>query len=79
VAEVHKDYKGPLMAVCGSQDPTIWPQPKMSNLYLIHHEGFEKLVVLDADHAFNYWDGPEPERLHDAIFWSAAWFLYTLQ
>jgi pimeloyl-ACP methyl ester carboxylesterase len=78
VAEVYKNYSGPLMAVCGSQDPIIWPQPLMSNLYLTHHEGFEKLVVINADHAFNWWEGPEPEKLHDAIYWSAAWFLYTL-
>lgn len=78
VAEVHKNYTGPLLVVCGSQDPLIWPQPWMSNLYLLHHEGFEKLVVLDGDHAFNWWEEPEPVKLHDAIYWSAAWFLYTL-
>ncbi len=78
LAEVNKNYKGPLMAICGTQDPIIWPQPHMSELYLRHHDGFEKMVVLEADHAFNWWDGPEPEKLHDAILWSAAWFLYTL-
>lgn len=78
VAEVTLNYEGPLMALCGQQDPIIWPQPFMSSLYLKYHEGFEKLVMLQADHAFNYWDGPEPERFHDACYWSAAWFLYTL-
>jgi len=78
VAEVHKNYNGPLMVVCGAQDPVIWPQPSMSNLYLLHHEGFEKLVLLDASHDLNWWEVPVPEKLHDAIYWSAAWFLYTL-
>lgn len=79
VSEIHKNYKGPLMALCGTLDPIIWPQPHMSELYLRYHDGFEKMVVLEADHAFNWWDGSEPEKLHDAIYWSAAWFLYTLQ
>ncbi len=78
VAEVSRHYTGPLMALCGATDPLIWPQPYMSELYLTYHEGFEKMVMLDADHAFNYWDGPEPEKFHDACYWSAAWFLYTL-
>jgi pimeloyl-ACP methyl ester carboxylesterase len=79
MAEVQKNYTGPLMVICGQQDPVVWPQPQMSELFLSHHEGFEKLVMLDADHAFNWWDGPEPQRFHDAIYWSAAWFLYTLR
>jgi pimeloyl-ACP methyl ester carboxylesterase len=78
LAEVNKNYRGPLMTICGLQDPIIWPQPHMSELYLTHHDGFEKMVVLDGDHAFNWWEGPNPEKLHDAIMWSAAWFLYTL-
>jgi len=78
VAEIQKNYQGPLMVLCGAQDPILWPQPHMSDIYLRHHEGFEKLVTIDADHCFNWWDGAEPEKLHDAIYWSAAWFLYTL-
>lgn len=78
VAEINKNYRGPLMTICGRLDPIIWPQPHMSELYLRHHEGFEKMVILDGDHAFNWWDGPNPEKFHDAIYWSAAWFLYTL-
>lgn len=78
VAEIAAHYNGPLMALCGAVDPIIWPQPYMSELYLTHHEGFEKLVMLDADHAFNYWDGPAAEKFNDACYWSAAWFLYTL-
>lgn len=76
--EIQKNYQGPLFALCGVQDPIIWPQPHQSELYLRYHDGFEKLVMLDADHAFNYWDGPTPEKFDDAIYWSAAWFMYTL-
>jgi hypothetical protein len=79
VSEIQKNYQGPLMVLCGMQDPILWPQPLMSEPYMLYHEGPEKLVMLDADHAFNWWDGPEPQKLHDAIYWSAAWFLYTLQ
>jgi hypothetical protein len=67
-----------LFTICGEQDPIIWPQPHQSEIYLTYHKGFEKLVMLEADHAFNWWDGPEPPRFHDAIYWSAAWFLHTL-
>jgi len=79
VAELCKTYTGPLMALCGSQDPVIWPQPHQSDTYMRHHDGFEKLVMLEADHAFNWWDGAEPEKFHDAIYWSAAWFIHTLR
>jgi hypothetical protein len=78
LTELSKGYNGPLMALCGQKDPIIWPQPHQSELYLRYHEGFEKLVMLDADHAFNWWDGAEPEKFNDACFWSAAWFLHTL-
>lgn len=78
LTEVSKNYKGPLFALCGVNDPIIWPQPHQSEIYLTYHEGFEKLVMLDADHAFNYWDGSEPPRFDDACYWSAAWFLHTL-
>lgn len=76
--EIQQNYHGPLFAICGVKDPIIWPQPHQSELYLRYHDGFEKLVMLDADHAFNYWDGPNPEKFDDAIYWSAAWFMHTL-
>jgi pimeloyl-ACP methyl ester carboxylesterase len=78
LAEI-KDYKEPMMVIVGSNDPIIWPQPAVGKLYLKYHPGSEKLVVLDADHAFNYWEGPEPQKLHDAIYWSAAWFISTIK
>lgn len=75
--EIKHNYNGPLFAICGVQDPIIWPQPHQSELYLRYHDGFEKLVMLDADHAFNYWDGPNPEKFDDAVYWSVAWFMHT--
>ncbi len=78
LTEVSRNYNGPLFALCGVNDPIIWPQPHQSEIYLRYHDGFEKLVMLDADHAFDYWDGSEPPRFDDAIYWSAAWFLHTL-
>jgi hypothetical protein len=76
VAEIRK-YKDPLMVIVGKQDPIVWPQPANGQLYIKYHEGFEKLVALDADHAFNWWAGPEgPDT---AFYWSTAWFIKTLK
>ena len=76
VAEIRK-FKGPMMVIVGQNDPIIWPQPTNGKLYLKYHEGNEKLVVLDADHDFNSWEGPE--KIDDAIYWSTAWFIKTLK
>ncbi|MCP4219838.1 MAG: alpha/beta hydrolase [bacterium] len=73
------NYTGPLMAVSGLKDPIVWPQPICSQAFLDVHEGEETLVKINADHAFDFWDGPVPERLDDAIYWSTAWFLKTLK
>ena len=54
LSEVSKNYKGPLFVLCGLNDPILWPQPHQGEIYLRYHEGFEKLVMLEADHAFNY-------------------------
>lgn len=78
LVEISK-YDGPIMVVVGKNDPVIWPQPAMGNLYMKYHKGEEHLVVLDGDHAFNWWEGPNPQILHDAIYWGAAWFIKTLK
>jgi pimeloyl-ACP methyl ester carboxylesterase len=76
VAEIRK-FKKPLMVIVGKQDPIVWPQPAKGQLYMKYHQGQEKLVALDVDHAFNYWDGPDgPDT---AFYWSAAWFIKTLK
>ena len=76
-AEIHK-YKRPLMIIFGRNDNIAWPQPLQSNVILNYHEGEEKLIEIDADHEFDYWNGPEAEKLTDTIYWSTAWFLKTL-
>jgi len=72
-------FEKPLMYISGTKDPIVWPQPHIGDTFLRYHEGDEKLVVLDADHAFDFWDGPVPARLDDAIYWSAAWYMTTLK
>lgn len=76
VAEIRKYYK-PLMVIVGKNDPIVWPQPTKGNLYMRYHRGFEKLVALDLDHAFNWWAGPE--GVDEAFYWSTAWFIKTLK
>jgi len=76
LAEIRK-YQDPLMVIVGNEDPIVWPQPAKGQLYMKYHEGFEKLVALDVDHAFNWWAGPEgPDT---AYYWSTAWFIKTLK
>jgi pimeloyl-ACP methyl ester carboxylesterase len=78
LAEI-KNYENPMMYIAGVQDVIVWPQPHIGDTFLKYHEGNEKLVLLDADHAFNFWDGPVPGKLDDAIYWSTAWFMATLK
>ena len=74
-----RDYKKALMVISGLKDEIVWPQPHQSQLFLDNHEGLELLVAIDADHEFDYWDGPAAEKLTDAIYWSTAWFIKTLK
>jgi pimeloyl-ACP methyl ester carboxylesterase len=76
LAEIGK-YQNPLMLVVGSNDVIVWPQPSKGKTYLNYHKGTEYLVTLNADHAFDYWAGPE--KLDDAIYWGIAWFIKTLK
>lgn len=71
-----KDYKKPLLYVAGSEDQIVWPQPYMASMFLKYHEGFEKLVVLPTDHEFHTYLGVE--EFDKTLYWTAAWFLYTL-
>lgn len=74
-----KDYENPLMVVSGLKDNIVWPQPHQSQIFLDNHDGPEKLIQIDADHEFDYWDGPDAVLLTDAIYWSVAWFMATLK
>ncbi len=76
LAEISK-YKNPMMVIVGKNDPIVWPQPAKGQLFIKYHKGFEKSVVLDADHDFNFWSGPE--KIDEAIYWSIAWFIKTLK
>ena len=75
-AEIGK-YRNPLMVIVGSNDVIVWPQPAKGQIYMKYHKGHEHLVTLNADHAFNYWEGTG--KLDDAIFWGIAWFIKTLK
>lgn len=76
LTEISK-YKGPLMAIVGTQDIIVWPQPAVGEAYMKYHDGYEKLVVLDGDHEFDSDIGYEV--FDDAIYWAAAWFIKTLK
>ncbi len=77
LAEI-RNYNGPIMYVAGTQDIIVWPQPGIGQTFLKYHDGYEKLVVLNADHVLKYWE-PVPETYDDAIYWSTAWFIKTLK
>lgn len=70
-------YANPLMAIVGSRDTTVYPQPEAGQIFLNYHEGEEALVVLDGDHIFDVL-ATGPEVLDQAIFNSLAWFMETL-
>ncbi|NIM16556.1 MAG: alpha/beta fold hydrolase [Candidatus Aminicenantes bacterium] len=76
LAEIRR-FDGSMMVIVGQNDPIVWPQPAKGQLYMKYHRGYEKSVVLDADHAFNWWEGPE--KLDTAFYWSTAWFIKTLK
>jgi pimeloyl-ACP methyl ester carboxylesterase len=76
-AEIQK-YKKPVLYLTGLKDTIVWPQPTMGEAYMRYHEGPHKIVTIDADHEFDYWDGPVAEKLTDAIYWSTAWIINTL-
>jgi pimeloyl-ACP methyl ester carboxylesterase len=74
-----RTYKNPMMVISGLKDNIVWPQPAASAVFLKYHDGYERLVQIDADHEFDYWDGPVAEKMTDAIYWSVAWFIKTLR
>lgn len=76
LAEI-RNFKKPMLAVCGKNDIIVWPQPLTSQSFMNYHDGKEKLVVLDADHSMNGFFGSE--KLDDAIYWTTAWFINTLR
>ena len=72
-------YDGPLQVVVGSLDTVVTPQPQYGEIYMVYHDGYEELVVLEADHVFDVFTGNGAPALDDAIAESADWFKDTLK
>lgn len=70
-------YDKPTMYVSALQDAIVWPQPQVGEAFMIHHNGFEKLVTINSDHNFNYLIGPD--QVDETINWTIAWFKETLK
>ena len=72
VAEV-ANFGGPLLAIVGSRDTTVTPQPHAGQVFLDYHDGAEALVVLDGDHIFDVLVGDVTEVIDSALAYSLAW------
>ncbi len=72
-------YDGPMQVVVGSLDDVVTPQPYYGETYLAYHDGYEELVVLEADHVFDVFAGNGAAALDDAIAESLDWFQETLK
>lgn len=64
-------FKGPLLDICGTNDALVAPQPQQAQKFIDAHNGEEKLVVLEADHTFDNFVGPE--KLDQAIGETISW------
>ena len=71
VAEI-ANFDGPLLAITGSRDTTVTPQPHAGQVFLDYHDGAEALVVLDGDHIFDVLAGVT-EVIDEALAYSLAW------
>lgn len=72
VAEI-ASYGGPLLAITGSRDTTVTPQPHAGQVFLDYHDGAEALVVLDGDHIFDVLVGDVTAVIDEALAYSLAW------
>ena len=72
VAEI-ASYSGPLLAITGSRDTTVAPQPHAGQVFLDYHDGAEALVVLDGDHVFDVLVGDVTAVIDEALAYSLAW------
>ena len=66
-------YPGPLMVVVGARDEVVAPQPASGQIFLDYHDGPEALVVVEADHVWNAFEGPATLD-EEMIPRSLAWF-----
>ena len=69
-------YPGPLLVIVGTRDDVVSPQPLSGRAYTENHEGEEELLVLDTDHVFGAFGGPE--TVDEMALWTLAWFHLTL-
>jgi fermentation-respiration switch protein FrsA (DUF1100 family) len=72
-------YGKPMQVVVGTLDTIVTPQPYYGELYMSYHDGYEELVVLDADHVFDVFTGNGAPALDEAIAESSDWFNETLR
>lgn len=66
-------YPGPLKVIVGANDTVVAPQPAAGQVFLDYHDGPEELVVVEADHVWNVFEGPEMLD-EEMIPRSLAWF-----
>jgi len=75
VAEI-AGYDGPLLVIVGSRDDTVFPQPQSGELFTRYHDGPEELLLLDTDHVWDAFSGPE--TVDQMALWTAAWLSMTM-
>lgn len=68
-------YEGPLLVIVGTRDTVVAPQPLAGRAYLANHEGPEELLVLDTDHVWDAFTGPD--MVDEMALWTLAWFAMT--
>lgn len=61
----------PLLVMVGADDTTVSPQPQMGEIFVRYHAGPSELVVLETDHVFGAFAGPE--LLGDMIDQVSEW------
>ncbi|MEZ5670487.1 MAG: alpha/beta fold hydrolase [Alphaproteobacteria bacterium] len=69
-------YPGPLLVIVGTRDTIVQPQPLEGRSYLANHDGPEELLVLDTDHVWDAFGGPD--MVDEMALWSLAWIGSTL-
>ncbi|KZL03857.1 MULTISPECIES: alpha/beta fold hydrolase [unclassified Pseudovibrio] len=68
-------YDGPLLVMMGLKDALITPQPAIGEAWMAYHDGEEKLIVLDTDHVWSAFEGPQMIDEHvvpDILEWFDA-------
>jgi len=68
-------FEGPLLGFVGTKDTLVAPQPASGEILLRYHAGEGDLRVLDMDHVFNVFSGPETldqKMLPEIVDWLQA-------